>query len=390
MGETVTIGVSCFAGDRGRSGIGRYFVSLLREFEALARPDERFELAVAAGERDLFLAADPRFTALEVSDRLGGPIVNVAWHLTALWVVARRRRWGVAFLPAANRRLPFAMPCPTIGTVHDLASLHVAGKYDPARTFYITRVLPGLVRRLTRVIVPSASTRDDVVRAARVPGDRIVVIPHGVDHDRFGPRDANAARERVAGRLGIRRPYLLYVSRIEHPGKNHVGLIRAFERLKASGDVPHRLVLAGGDWSGAEEVHRVAEASPVREDLVFTGFVDPADLPDLYAAADAVVFPSFYEGFGLPVLEAMACGAPVACSDRSSLPEVAGDAALLFDPADVEAMAGAMRRLVADPDLRRDLAARGLARCRAYTWRRTADQTLEAIRQAAKGREVGR
>ncbi len=383
MGETVTIGVSCFAGDGGRSGIGRYFVSLLREFETLARPDERFEIAVTAGERDLFLVADPRFRVLEVTDALGRPVLNVGWHLTALWVVARRRRWDVAFLPAANRRLPFAMPCPTVGTVHDLASLHVPGKYDLVRTLYITRVLPVLMRRLTRVIVPSESTRDDVVRAVRVPAERVEVIPHGVDESRFRPRDASAAGERLAGRLGIRKPYLLYVSRIEHPGKNHVGLIRAFERLKASGHVPHRLVLAGGDWSGAEEVHRVANGSSVREDIVFTGFVDPADLPDLYAAADAVVFPSLYEGFGLPVLEAMACGVLVACSDRSSLPEVTGDAALLFDPGDVEAMAGVIRRLVVDADLRRDLAARGLGRCREFTWRRTAERTIELIREAA-------
>ncbi len=379
----MTIGVSCFATDRGRSGIGRYVVSLLREFAAVAEPGERFEVALAADEEDLFVPHDARFIALPVVPVLASPLPNVAWHLAALPALARRRQWNAAFLPAANRRLPFAMPCPTVGVVHDLASLHVAGKYDPARTLYITRVLPSLMRRLTRVVVPSASTRDDVVRAARVSPERVAVIPHGVDHDRFGPRDASAAREHVAGRLGIQRPYLLYVSRIEHPGKNHVGLIRAFERWKGTGDVPHRLVLAGPDWSGAEEVHRVAEASSVREDIVFAGFVAPEDLPDLYAAAEAVVFPSLYEGFGLPVLEAMACGAPVACSDRSSLPEVAGDAALLFDPGDHEAMAEAMRRLVMDAGLRRDLAARGLARSREFTWRRTAERTLQELRRAA-------
>lgn len=379
----MTIGVSCFATDRGRSGIGRYVVSLLREFAAMAGPDERFEIALAADEEDLFLPHDARFLALPVAPVLASPLPNVAWHLAALPALARRRRWDAAFLPAANRRLPFAMPCPTVGVVHDLASLHVAGKYDPARTFYVTRVLPGLMRRLTRVVVPSTSTRDDVVRAALVPPERIAVIFHGVDHDRFGQKDVAASR--VRARLRIEGPYLLYVSRIEHPGKNHVGLIRAFERLKAPGDVPHRLVLAGPDWSGAEEVHRVAEASSVREAIVFAGFVAPEDLPDLYAAAEAVVFPSLYEGFGLPVLEAMACGAPVACSDRSSLPEVAGDAALLFDPADHEAMAEAMRRLVRDAGLRRDLATRGLARSREFTWRRTAERTLQEIRWAAGG-----
>lgn len=382
----MTIGIPCFAGDRGRSGIGRYLVHVLREFAGLAGPGERFDVVVAAGEKDLFVPKDPRFQAIEVAGWLARPLANVAWHGVTLWEVAWRRRWDVAFLPAANRRLPYVMPCPTVGTVHDLASLHVARKYDPARTLYITRVLPVLMRRLTRVLVPSESTRDDVVRGANVPANRVTVVPLGVDHDRFEPRDTEAAQARVADRLGVRAPYLLYVSRIEHPGKNHTGLIRAFERLKASRDIPHRLVLAGSDWDRAAEVHRLAEASPAREHIVFVGFVDPSDLPDLYAAADAVVFPSYYEGFGLPVLEAMACGVAVACSDRSSLPEVAGDAALLFDPEDTEAMAATMERLIADRDLRRDLAARGLARCREFTWRRTAGRTLDAIREAAHSR----
>ncbi len=382
----MTIGVSCFAGDQGRSGIGRYIVTLLREFAGIAGPGERFEVAVAAGERSLFVPEDARFLALEVADFVARPVVNVAWHLTALWVLAWRRRWDVAFLPAANRRLPLAMPCPTVGTVHDLASLHVPRKYDPARTLYVTRVLPRLIRRLNRVLVPSASTGEDVMRAARVPADRVEVIPLGVDIERFHRRDREEARARVARRLGSLQPYVLYVSRIEHPGKNHVGLIRAFERLKATGTLPHRLVFAGADWSGAEEVHRAACGSSVSHDIVFAGFVAPEDLPDLYAAADVVVFPSWYEGFGLPVLEAMACGAAVACSNRSSLPEVAKDAALLFDPADVEGMACALGRLLADPDLRSELAARGLARSRQYTWRRTAERTLDAIRRAAERR----
>lgn len=385
-GRPVIIGISCFAGDQGRSGIGRYLVNLLREFSALAREDDRFEVAVASFERDLFVPEDPRFRAIPIRDLFARPLLNVAWHWTALWDLARRRRWDVAFLPAANRRLPCTMPCPTVGTVHDLASLHVAHKYDPARTFYITRVLPTLIRRLRRVIVPSGCTRDDVVFGAGVPKDRVVVVPLGVDLDRFVPRDASLACERVEARLGVRPPFWLYVSRIEHPGKNHIGLIRAFERWKARTALPHRLVLAGPDWDRAEEVHAVARASPAREDIVFTGFVHPADLPDLYAAAYAVLFPSFYEGFGLPVLEAMACGVPVACSNRSSLPEVAHDAAIVFDPDDIEAMVGVMERLVTDEDLRRDLVARGLIRSREFTWRRTAERTLAVIEEAVGSR----
>jgi len=383
----VTIGLSCFAGDRGRSGIGAYLISLLREIPGLLAPDERVEVVLARGEARVFVPADPSEVAIEVSRILAHPVLNVAWHWTSLPVLAARRSWDVLFLPAANRRLPIRAGCPTVGTVHDLASLHVPQKYDPARTFYITRVLPRLIRRLTRILVPSESTRMDVIRAAGVPRERIEVIPLGVDQARFSPRDRDAARRRVIQKVGLRPPWVLYVSRIEHPGKNHVRLIEAFERLRARMDA--RLLLVGADWTGAEEVHRRAARSRAAHDIVFAGFMDPADLPDLYAASDAVVFPSLYEGFGLPVLEAMACGAAVACANRSSLPEVAGDAAILFDPTDIEQMASAMERLIGDPAVREDLSARGTLRSREFTWRRTAERTLAAIRSVANSGRTG-
>jgi glycosyltransferase involved in cell wall biosynthesis len=175
---------------------------------------------------------------------------------------------------------------------------------------------------------------------------------------------------------------LLYVSRIEHPGKNHVRLIHAFERLKATEHIPHQLVFAGGDWGRADEVHRVADASDYNTDILFTGFVPSSDLPDLYCGADLFVFPSLYEGFGLPVLEAMSCGVPVTCSNVSSMPEITGDAAGLFDPYDEQAIEEAVRGPLVDSELRDRYVRRGLKQSRAFSWSTTAARTLEVIREA--------
>jgi glycosyltransferase involved in cell wall biosynthesis len=376
------VGVTTFGADGGRSGIGAYTVNILRAMATVGR-DAELEVMAHEGEAAALVPPELLATAQRVSDRLRPPILNIAWHQLALPGWCRRRRWDVLFLPAGNRRVPLRSPCPVVGTVHDVAVMHVAGKYDAARDLYVGHVLPLLIRRLSRIITPSEHSKRDVVAHARVSPERITVIPNAVDHARFRPADPASAREAVRARLGVRPPYVLYVSRIEDPGKNHVRLIRAYARLRRAGTLQHRLVLAGSDWSGAERVHAEAARSGCGDDIVFTGFVPGADLPALYQGADALAFPSLYEGFGIPVLEAMACGVPVACSDVSSLPELAGDAALLFHPADEDALASSLERLLLDAELRARLRARGLARASLFTWEESARRTLDVLRDAA-------
>jgi glycosyltransferase involved in cell wall biosynthesis len=296
----------------------------------------------------------------------------------------RERAFDVLFLPAGNRRLPWYVPCPTVGTVHDFSSIHVPGKYDRARMLYITRVLPLLIRRLTHVLTVSESSKRDIVEYAGVAKDKVTVTPLAADPGVYFPRDPQEAAALVAPRHAVRPPFILYTSRIEHPGKNHARLIRAFAELKRKEGIPHQLVLAGTDRERADEVHRIAGESGCAKDILFTGFVASEDLPLLYQAADLFVFPSLYEGFGLPILEAMACGTPVACSRISSMPEVAGDAAVLFDPAEECSIGSAIGSIITGTDLRRDLAARGLERSRQFSWARTAAQTLGVIRSLAQ------
>ena len=378
------VGLTTFGGDGGKSGISQYIINLVRELPAVAN-GARFEMLGYERERETFLPREGGIDFVPFTERILHPIVNVAWHQVSLPGWCRKRRYDVLFLPAANRRVPIAAPCPTVGTVHDLAAMHIEGKYDPARMFYNRRVLPFLIRKLSQVITVSEYSKRDIVEFTGVSTERVHVIPHGVNRSLFHPGDKREASRRFASRYGVRPPYISYVSRIEHPGKNHVGLIHAFERLKEADGNPHQLVLAGSDWTRAEEVHRVAKDSPWASDIVFTGFISSRDLPDLYRGSDLFVFPSLFEGFGMPILEAMSSGVPVACSDSSSLPEVAGGAAVLFDPLVTESIGEALRRLLTDSEERGERIRLGLARAAKFTWARAARASLEVLEAAATG-----
>ncbi len=378
------VGITTFGCDAGRSGIGRYAAQLIRELPRLDPDgDDEYEVLVHRAERDAFVR-ETTAAVRELPGRLTHPLADIAWHQSALPAWCALRGYDVLFLPAGNRRLPAWCPCPTVGTVHDFAALHIAGKYDPARVFYIRHVLPALMRRLDHVLTVSENSRRDIVEHGHVPPERVTVTPLACDPAVFHPRDTAASRDLLSRELGLDRPFVLYVARLEHPGKNHVGLIRAFASLKAAHpDLPHQLVLAGPDWTRAGEIRREAAASPACADIRLPGAVRVDLLPHLYAACDLFVFPSLYEGFGLPVLEAMASGVPVACADVSSIPEVAGDAAERFDPSSVQEIRDAIDRVLHDASGRAARVQAGLRRAAQFSWEKTALRTRDVLRRVA-------
>ncbi|MFC1735273.1 glycosyltransferase family 4 protein [Candidatus Hydrogenedentota bacterium] len=375
--------VSTFGGDGGKSGIGQYIIHLLREFPRLA-PDVQFDILMFEGEEELYIADPGRTKAIIVGKHLSNPMKNLLWQQFAMPRLCYREKYDLLFIPAGNRRMPFWAPCSSVGTFHDLAILHVPGKYDKIHTFYNRFILPVLARRLTKVITISEFSKRDLVDYVRVPEGRVEVIMLAADSNRYFPRDKMESGQRVAEHYGFRLPYILYISRIEHPGKNHIRLIRAFGRLKEEDNLPHQLVLAGSDWHGAEKVHEEAALCGASKDIIFTGFVDQEDIPLLYCGADAFAFPSLFEGFGLPILEAMASGVPVACSNASSLPEVAGNAAQMFDPKDEDSIEDALRQVLLNEATRSNLIARGHVQSGKFSWEKTATRTLNVFRKATE------
>ncbi len=365
--------------DGGLSGIGRYASALLERWT-----DDNVDLSIHGHDSDwnAFIPSDRKVDWHPVSEHWKKPLPSVLWHQVMLPHLARKA--DVLFLPAANRRLSYAHTVPSVGTVHDCSSFHIHGKYDRARDLYIKRVLPRLMQRLDHVVTVSESTRRDLIDLCGVRPQDITVIPLAADTSTFFPRDPEASELRLKQRFGIAAPFLLYTSRIEHPGKNHVRLIAAFENLKKQYRIPHQLVLVGPDKERAAEVHRAAALSSASAAIILTGSVPAADLPHLYSAADALIFPSLYEGFGLPILEAIACGTVVACSDRSSMPEVAGNCAVLFDPEDPAAIARGMLHLISESQADRESRVQsGLRHVARFSWHRTAASTLDVLHRAA-------
>jgi glycosyltransferase involved in cell wall biosynthesis len=291
-------------------------------------------------------------------------------------------RCDCVFLPAGNRRLAWWYGVPSIGTVHDLSQLHVKAKYDPFRMFYCKKILPFLIRRLDRVIAVSGATRLDLEQYAGVNHELIEVVYNGADLERFKPHDKALASQIVRQKYGINTPYILYTARLEHPGKNHVRLLEAFANLKREEKIPHQLILAGSPWFGAEAIYAAARDLGISEYVIFAGFVPDEELPDLYAGADLFAFPSLFEGFGIPLLEAMASGTPVCASNVASIPEVVQDAGMLFDPTKTREIQYAIARLIDDVELRKNLVNLGLQQSQRFSWDDSAKQVWDICHTA--------
>ncbi|MHB8234338.1 MAG: glycosyltransferase family 4 protein [Solirubrobacteraceae bacterium] len=271
-------------------------------------------------------------------------------------------------------------PFRRVVTVHDLIYARFPEAHGGLREKGMRVLVPAAARRAHRVIADSQSTRDDLIELLGLPAERIDVVPLGLGAPRRGaPTPAADLRERL--RLAARRVVLSLSAK--RPHKNLLALIGALALIPVD-DRP-LLVLAGYPTQHEAQLRERAQALGLQEDVRFVGWLSDADVEGLWAIAQAFVFPSLYEGFGLPVLEAMARGVPVACSNASSLPEVAGEAALLFDPHDEAAIAETLRRLLGDGELTERLRAAGHERVRQFTWQRTAQATIDSYRRALDG-----
>jgi glycosyltransferase involved in cell wall biosynthesis len=317
-----------------------------------------------------------------VSERFRSPIRDILWHQAVLPGLIRRHGIEVLHVPS-YRRMIWPRPCALVSTIHDLAPFHLKGKYDPARMFYGRVVARRLAHRQDAIVTVSGATARDVESLFKIPAERLTVIPNGLDHDRFHPGTPAGARSAVCAPLGIDGPFFLYVARLEHPGKNHSGLIDAFNRFKAATGSPWKLMLAGGDWHGAPAIKDMVRASPFSRDIRLLGFVPSSDLPNWYRAADVFVFPSHYEGFGMPPVEAMACGCPVLSSLAGALAETVGPAAGYLEPDDIGQMQAQLTRAATDPSWLRELRVAGLHRAKSFDWATTAGATLDVYVRAA-------
>jgi glycosyltransferase involved in cell wall biosynthesis len=371
------IGIDTFACNGGKSGVGVYVTQLLKR---IPPSGDRYELFGWAFDRFAYSEAAPDMEFIPRCS-INGSTANSLWHLVRYQEFAKNRGYDGCFFPAAHRQLSSRSSVPSIGTVHDMEAYWGTRKTRKHLGAFLRMVLPNSLRKLDRIIAVSRFVKQELMDLVRVKESRIEVIPNGVDLTAFYPRPRNEESVVLIQPFSFRRPYILFVSRLDHPVKNHIRLIEAFGIFKERTRYPHRLVLAGGDRHGADRVKEAAANSAYKNDIFFTGYFPVQNLPALYAGADMVVIPSMYEGSGMGVLEAMASGVPVACARAASLPEAAEHAALYFDPRDAEDMADRMVTLSTNRDIHRECRALGIERAQAFSWDRCAERTLAVIQE---------
>lgn len=375
------IGISTSVIQRGKTGVAQYLFALLRAYQPFV-VRHQFTLFVLEEDLPLFAFAKDAVRIIPVPERFRPPVQNILWHQNRLPALAGEHGLDVLHVPS-YRRLLWRQPCPLVATIHDLAPFHVARKYDWKRMFYGRVVVRRLAHRQHEIIAISENTARDIEHFFRRPRARLTVIHNGLDHQRFHPGSREQAQAFVAQQHRLHQPFFLYIARLEHPGKNHVRLITAFNQFKAATGLKWQLVFGGSDWHGADAIHSAIRQSPFAEDIRSLGFVADRELPDLYRAAEVFIYPSLYEGFGMPPTEAMACGCPVISSTRGSLGEIIGNAAAVIDPENVLSIETQMTALATDEASRFHLRSAGLIQARQFNWNKTAAETIKTYERAA-------
>jgi glycosyltransferase involved in cell wall biosynthesis len=352
------------------TGNETYIKNLLNCFAAL---DRQADFVTYVSREDAFQEVPERFHKRRVAIN---PFVRLGFDLP------RRLRQDRPNVLHVQYTAPVFCRVPVVVSVHDVSFLEHPEYFTSFRALQLRCTVDRTVRTAVRVLTPSEFSKRRILDAYGLDDEKVVVLPNGVCSS-FHPISREIAQRWAQASLGLAAPFILTVGDLQ-PRKNHASLIRAFEQLvRAYPQLPHHLVIVGKETWHAEAVHAVARKSSVADRIHFTGFVSEADLLKLYGACDLFVYPSFYEGFGLPILEAMACGRAVACSNSSAMPEVADSAALLFDPHSVDDILLSMRDLLLNPELRARVERLGAQRAPLFSWEKSAAKTLDVYYEVA-------
>lgn len=355
------------------AGINWYIHNLLRH---LPTSGNRHRYTVFLADRRA-REAFPNVEALISPFPTVSPAVRIFWEQAVQPMELLRQR--IDLLHSLAFVQPVFLPCPGVVTVYDLSFVLFPERFGAWRRLYLRWGTKRSSRKARRIIAISASTREDVIDLLGVADGKVDVVPCGVDED-FQPISDRQRLDHFRMKRHLPRRMILFVGTIE-PRKNLVTLLKAYALLRQRLEVP-LLVIAGPKGWHHQEVFAAVEELNLHDRVRFPGYIPREELPLWYNAADCFVYPSLYEGFGLPPLEAMACGTPVIASDTSSLPEVVGDAGLLVDPTSAGHIADAMERVLTDEYLRTGMRRKGLARSSEFSWQRVAQETVRVYEKA--------
>jgi glycosyltransferase involved in cell wall biosynthesis len=356
-----------------RAGVSHYIEQVLRHLGYIDRAN-RYSVYTTRGLGAAALGLPPNFAVRSSALPTINPRVRIPWEQFIAPLLLRAVRADVYH--GMLNVVPLACPVPSVVTVHDLAFIRFPHTFRSYNRTYLDFATRTSVRRAARICAVSEHTKREVVGLLGVPAERVVVTPDAAREHFQLPDPAALAQFRA--QKGLPEQFVFYVGTLE-PRKNLPTLLEAYSQVARASQVP--LIIGGGKGWMYDAIFARLEALNLQEQVRFIGYVPEEELPLWYAAATLFVFPSLYEGFGMPPLEAMSCGTPVVTSNCTSLPEVVGEAGLMVDPTDAEALAEAILRVLRSADLREDMRARGLQRARLFDWHTTAERTLHIYEQ---------
>jgi len=360
--------VSALAFDEGKSGISNYTENSVYNLAS----NNSIDVAILQKDINNYTRKHSNIHFIVYPNILKHTLLNLLFHFFILPFLISTK-YDFIFLPAANRRLMFFYPIYTIATFHDLSQFHIRGKYDLFRMLYIRYFIPMFLKGVDKIIAVSHNTKADMLKYLKLKDDDIVVNTNGYDKELYDMPEIDLAQQ---NRVSPFQKYILYISRIEHPGKNHINLIKAYELLPCEIRKEYSLVLVGSDCENAQAVHDYVNTSKYKTSIQFLGFVENSAMPTLISNAQIFVFPSLYEGFGIPLIEAMAMNVPTLCASNSSLFEIGKGVSLFFDEYDEVSIQQAMTKVIKDKNLQAQMKEAGLKRAKLYDWRSHANYII--------------
>ena len=371
--ELKRVFVSGMAYGAGKSGTSVYIHSVVEELCHLYKVD------LLLLNDDDFPVNHNNLTIIRVPQKLASPVINMLWHLFILPYRYNYKKYDFVFLPAANRRLFCRKLDNLVVTFHDLSQFHIPNKYDAFRTFYIKKVIPFFLRKVTKIVAISQATKNDLMHFYGLNEKNILVSHNGFNHDNKEVSNSSTSVKATLEHI-TQKPFFLYVARIEHPGKNHLNLLKAYQALPKNITDNFDLVLAGQTWSGSDNVFSYHSTMELKQNIHFPGFVSAHEMESLYSSASLYIFPSLYEGFGIPLLEAMSYGVPVLCSDTPALTEVGGDAVEVFSPHDINDIAQRIQKVISNQSRQRELTSKGYERIADFSWKKHTEQLITFVK----------
>jgi glycosyltransferase involved in cell wall biosynthesis len=355
-------------------GAGNYIIQLVRALAGLNCEDDFVVIAQKMGARQIGVAERPGFKVSIVPDR--NPAARLVWEQLVLPLMVRQLE--ISVFHSLHYTRPLWLPCKSVVTLHDMTFYLFPELHTRSKRFFFPLAIRASARLADALIADSESTRLDAIRLVNILPDKIHTALLGVDPSFRPIRDEGRLKD-IQEKFNLPKRFILYVGLVE-PRKNLPGLIQAYRELVDQGTNHHLVVVGRIGWM-SEGIFEMVEKLGLSERIRFTGYIPQEDLPWVYNLSDLFVYPTRYEGFGLPALEAMACGVPVITTNVSSMPEIIGDTGVLVEPHNATALADAITRTISNSQLMAELAVKGLERAKQFTWERTACETLRVYRK---------